>query len=388
MKKILFFISHPTMGGSQQYILDLVTHLNFNKYIPLIISCFDGEFIRLLEENKIKTFILPMKKEYVNIKKNVKFFNPISVILFFINICKVMLNIYNLIKKEKIDLIYNNNLRCQILSLIPSKLTKIPSLWHIHGFREKIFLHLFLSFFVNKIIVLSEDVKKRLGKFLLNKSKLVVIYNGVNFQKIKKIEEQEKINIRKEIEIEKNDFVIAMIGQLVPIKGYEYFIKSAFHILKEIPNTKFLIVGDEPYYSKGYKLSLQELIEKLNLKKNVIFIEYQKDLFKIISILDIFTLTSIHEHFGRVIIEAMACKIPVIAFNTGGVSEIIIDNKTGFLIEPNNYKKLAKKIIELLKNNEMKNNFGNAGFKRVNELFNLNETIKKVEELFENLGVK
>lgn len=387
MKKILFFISHPTMGGSQQYILDLVTHLNSNKYVSLVVSCFDGEFIELLKENKIKTFILPMKKEYVNIKKNVKIFNPISVFLFFINICKVILNIFHLIKKEKIDLIYNNNLRCQILSLIPSKLTKIPSLWHIHGFKERVFLHLFLSFFVNKIIVLTEDVKKRLGKFLLNKSKLIVIYNGVNFEKIKQISNQERINICQEIGIKENDFVIAMIGQLVPIKGYEYFIKSAFCVLKEISNIKFLIIGSEPYYSKGYKLSLQELIKKLNIEKNIIFIEYQKDLFKIISILDIFTLTSLHEHFGRVIIESMACKIPVIAFNTGGVSEIIIDNKTGFLIEPNNYENLAKKIIELLKNKEIRNYFGNAGFEKVNELFTLDKTIKKVEELFKKLGV-
>jgi glycosyltransferase involved in cell wall biosynthesis len=113
-----------------------------------------------------------------------------------------------------------------------------------------------------------------------------------------------------------------------------------------------------------------------------VFTEYQKDIFRIFSILNIFTLTSLYEPFGRVIIEAMASYVPVIAFSTGGVPEIIIHGQTGILVEVGNYKQMAQEVVSLARNGERRKRIAALAYERVKSAFTLERTIKEIEKLF------
>jgi len=101
--------------------------------------------------------------------------------------------------------------------------------------------------------------------------------------------------------------------------------------------------------------------------------------------LDIFVLTSIKEHFGRVVIEAMACGKPVIATNSGAVPEIVEDKVTGILVPPEDSEKLAEAIIELLEDKEKAKEMGIAGRKRVEELFSIEKHTRQIEEVYLSL---
>jgi len=103
------------------------------------------------------------------------------------------------------------------------------------------------------------------------------------------------------------------------------------------------------------------------------------------SSLDIFVLSSLKEHFGRVIIEAMGCGKPVIATNAGGVPEIVKDGYTGILVPPRNSDALARAIIDLSKDKKKVELMGDRGRKTAEELFSIEANVKKIEHIYESL---
>ncbi|MEJ2307582.1 MAG: glycosyltransferase [candidate division WOR-3 bacterium] len=92
-----------------------------------------------------------------------------------------------------------------------------------------------------------------------------------------------------------------------------------------------------------------------------------------------------YEGFPVSILEAMACGLPVVATEVGGVKEIISDGKNGFLVEPGNSNALAEKIKELLEDKKMRKDFGEAGFKRVKENFSIDKTVERIENLWDKI---
>jgi len=105
----------------------------------------------------------------------------------------------------------------------------------------------------------------------------------------------------------------------------------------------FLMVGDGEQREK-----LEDLVESLNLKNKVFMLGWSADIAEILKASDIFVLTSLWEGLPCSIVEAMCCSKPVVANAVDGVKEIVVDGETGFLIEPNNYTKIAEKIMYLL----------------------------------------
>ena len=117
----------------------------------------------------------------------------------------------------------------------------------------------------------------------------------------------------------------------------------------------------------------------------MVFTDFRKDIPRIIASLDLLVLTSEKEHFGRVLIEAMACAKPVVATNAGGVPEIVKDGETGILVPPKDSSAMAEAIITLLQDKERARRMGLAGRERVEKMFDIKENARKTEEIYKNL---
>ena len=163
--------------------------------------------------------------------------------------------------------------------------------------------------------------------------------------------------------------VILSLGRLVRRKGQEKIIKLMPNILEEVPNAVFTVVGSGP---EGKNLKV--LVEDLRLRDRVLFLGKVKDgeLPSIYSACDVFVAPSLPskddwEGFGMVCLEAAYFSKPVIATNTGGLSEALEDGVTGFVVKDDN--ELLEKIILLLKNESLAKKMGGAGEKRVREKF-------------------
>lgn len=164
----------------------------------------------------------------------------------------------------------------------------------------------------------------------------------------------DKVN-KAEIErITEKDFVFGFVGRIVKDKGIEELVCAFLELLKDNKNIKLLILGD---FEENVNLS-PEIVDKIHNHPNIVYVGRQQDVRPFFKIMDVFVLPSYREGFGMVLIEAGAMKIPSIVTNISGCNEVIVNNKTGFLIENKNKKDLYSKMKYIIDNQDMINEIG------------------------------
>lgn len=180
------------------------------------------------------------------------------------------------------------------------------------------------------------------------------------------------------------EFKVAIIGQIARWKGQDVFIKAAKLLHLENPKVKFLIIGDVLFDKQAEHNYKKEIVELAKDCDYITFLGHRDDVAELIKEIDIIVHASIREEpFGRVIIEGMAAKKPVIASAIGGPLEIIEDGVSGILYEPGDYMDLKIKIERIICDEKIYNSLAKEGYNRFSEKFNLNITISKIEEFIE-----
>ena len=176
-----------------------------------------------------------------------------------------------------------------------------------------------------------------------------------------------------------------MIGRLTPIKGHLHFIKAMSRVARVVPRLKIWIVGDAPPSKEAYKEQIQVLVKRLGLWHCTQFLGTQRDIPAILTHLDLLVLpTTTHEAFGRVIIEAQACGVPVVASRVGGVVDIIDDEKTGLLVPPADPQSIAEATLKIFKDTQLSRTLAENAYKKVKELYNVELMIKKTMDVYED----
>lgn len=203
------------------------------------------------------------------------------------------------------------------------------------------------------------DGSKFLRKY---KEKIVVIPNGINLKEFEIFYSKEEC--RKKLGLAINKKVILFFGYLSPYKGPEVLLKAMPRIIKDVPDALLIFAG------KGVmRYELEILSSKLGVEKNVKFVEFVDDILKPLYFksADVFILPSTMstESFGIVNLEAMACSVPIIASNIGGIPDVVKDGENGLLVQPKDSEALAEAIIHLLENEERREKMGTNGFIKV-----------------------
>ncbi|MDG6220441.1 MAG: glycosyltransferase family 4 protein, partial [Candidatus Thermoplasmatota archaeon] len=189
------------------------------------------------------------------------------------------------------------------------------------------------------IIGVSRHEMELMSRLGFDTSKVRVIPNGIVFSRFDPIPDGSLF--RKEYGVEGR--MVLYTGRLASNKGLHVLIRSAPQVLKEYPDTTFVIGGED----FGIKNQLISQARKLGIEKNIIFTGHIKDeeMFRsAYAACDAYVLPSEFEAFGIVLLEAMACEKPCIGTRVGGVPEVIEDGKTGFLVEYEDSKALSEKL--------------------------------------------
>jgi len=208
--------------------------------------------------------------------------------------------------------------------------------------------------------------------------KIDVIYNGINYKNFDVFVDRDKK--RKELGVGENDVVVGMVGRFSPIKNHKMLLEAFGRVVKEAPNAKLLLAGDGPL-----KENSQSAIRNSQLKDKVIFLGLRMDIPEILKALDIYVLPSIAEAASLTLLEAMAAGLPVAATRAGGDAEIVINNKTGILVSPDDPNGFAGAIIYLIQNPGEAKAMGKAGRERVEREFNIDKMLNEYRELYQKL---
>lgn len=229
---------------------------------------------------------------------------------------------------------------------------------------------------IQKIITVSYFLKKELMKrYFVREDQIQVIYNGVDIERFNP--NLSGNCIRKYYRLG-NRPVVLYFGRLAPYKGVQFLIEAASKVLKELPETKFLIGGAIRYDIAD----LNRLIKKV--KHSVVFTGYvaAQDVPSLYAACDVFCYPSLWEGFGLTPVEAQACGKPVVAFNTCALPEVVKNGHTGLLAEPRNVEALAEALIFLLKEESQRVRMGLTARERVTKLFSWDKAAQKTLQVY------
>ena len=179
-------------------------------------------------------------------------------------------------------------------------------------------------------------------------------------------------------------FNVGIIGRITPLKGHMYFMKAMAKVAKEIPNLKIWVVGEVPVSKEAYKEQLELLVKRLGLWPHTEFLGTQRDIPGILEHLDVLVMaTTTQEAFGRVIIEAQAAGVPVVATRVGGVVDIIEDNKNGLLVPPADPVRMAQAVVRLYKDKDLAEKISQAALLKTKNNYNITQMVESTLEVYQ-----
>jgi predicted outer membrane repeat protein len=399
---ILFIDNTSTFGGAIHSLYHLINYLDQEKFEAILITGQNKNFIES-KFNKIIWYHSIPKLSWINngIYKKVSslpLFN-IRILLKILNIFRYLYWIifvyvpesyfyYKIGKKHNVSIIHLNNiLSGQLAGIIASKLLGVPCVAHLRAFEEDHFITRFYARWIDHHIAISEAIRDNLLVLEVPGDHISVIYNSVDIEHYEGTIEH--AYLFREFSIAPEQLRYGICGRLVEWKGIREFIYAAQIVAVKFPGSKAFIIGGVSDGDESFELEMHELVTSLNLGKNIIFTGYRSDILALTSFLDVVVHASnLPEPFGRVLIEGMAMKKPVVATKGGGPLEIIVDGKTGFLVEMGNSKVLAESIMALLGQPNLRSKMGLAGKERVLKLFNATINAGKLEAIYEQLVSK
>lgn len=353
----------PFTGGKTDYILDGIHVKRFHYFYP-------KRFQRLCG----RSGMIDNVKEGILVKLQVLTF-------VFFNTVNSLKNLHD------VDLVHVQwPIPNGLGALFLKKIYGIPYINTIHG--EEVYLSKRYHTLMFLRSIINNSVKSITNSSATLKSCLDVGFSGEKFDVIPfgvDTDFFKPLNVNKDT----STFQILAVGYLIERKGFEYLIKAMKHVLEKHENVKLKIVGSGPLEEK-----LKALIKDIKLERNVEILKNVSDkgLLTLYSSSDIFVLPSVvdsqgnTEGLGVVLLEAMACRMPVIGSDTGGISDIIQDHKTGFLVSEKDVSGLSNAIINLIEDKDLRQNIASKGYNEVREKFSWYVIAKKYTELYNQLS--
>jgi len=229
----------------------------------------------------------------------------------------------------------------------------------------------------NMLIALTQDNIRDYLELGAKADRIRLVPNGIDLKKFRHLPDPSRFLTKHEI----TDEVVLFVGRLVRYKGVHHLLQIAPKILAEFPKTKFVIVG--PDY--GYKNELLKLVKTLGLQKSVVFTGAISDseLLEAYAAADVLAFPSIHEGFGLVLLEAMACRKPIVTWKTSAMQYVVENQKSGILVSPWNLGDFAKSIVLLLSDKKLAKDMGEKGRKTVEGKFEWKSVVDSLEEIYE-----
>lgn len=288
-----------------------------------------------------------------------------------------------LLRREKIRILHTHLVHASIVGRVAAKLAGIRLITttrHYAYWNRRKSLARWMerrtATFNSNSIAISESVKKYMTvKEKYRSENIVLLHNAVDLSMFNSTNRVGSSGMT-------NGFVIGSIGRLHPSKGYETLLRSIPCVKQRFPGVKLIIVG-----TGREKDNLERLSAQLGVSSEVDFLGAKRpsEIPRLLKTLDLFVLASNWEGFGLAAVEAMASGLPVVATDVGGLSEIVEDGRTGFLVPPGEPRMLAEKVVHLLQNPDLRRQMGKRGRIRARALFSLEDMIKKLEAMYRDL---
>lgn len=228
------------------------------------------------------------------------------------------------------------------------------------------------------VLVNAETIREVLIEQGYQPDKIFVIRNGIVLSRFGR--RDRGVELRRELRLPSTAPLVFVFSRLNGMKGVEYFLEAAAMVARNFPDVRFLVVGDG-----AKRKELEAHAATLGLSPRVTFTGFRTDVPDLLREAAISVLPSLSEGLSNSLLESMASGVPVVAGRVGGNPEIVEHGVSGLLVPPRDSAALAAAMGQLLRNPELAARFGEAGKRRVADLFSMERSVGEVERLYERL---
>lgn len=371
MKRILYVSPFSRLGGGEISLLAILNNLDRKRFEPHVIFYEEGQAADKLRN--VASVSVIRRGSYVT--------DPALII-----------RLARYIREHDIDLVHVNSL--DMRAGIAARLAGSPLVGHLRvifpfTWRDRLFVRL-----ADKVIAVSNEVVRSICRGSPElKDRFTVIYNCVDAPEL-----TVPADLRRKYGLPDKARVVGAAGRMDPWKGYEFLIAAAVKVVRERPETYFILAGkpsDGDPAEQSYMRSLRARASSCGIGDHFIFAGFTEDPLGFISGCDVVVVPSYElkvsgsvvktEGFGRVAIESMAAGVPVIASDIGAFREIISPGRTGLLVKPADGGAISEAIMRVLDDGALRSHLAEEGRKSYETSFTARRQLDAIETLYESV---
>lgn len=362
-KKILFIHHFSGLGGAERFLVSVWKNLD-KEFEAVFLNQEAGELSEEAGKLGLPVYALPMK----GWRKSKYMLHNFFTARKLDRLCREL----------KIDGICSGCYRVTPYAVKVAARRKIPCLTILQDLAESDKLDKFRVFACDRLVAVSKCVADSArGRY---SGEIDVVYNGIDCAEFRPA--GGKSTLRAELGIPEGSPVVGMIAHIVPWKGHRVFLRAMQEVNRGCPEACFVIVGESLYKHELDVGQLKEEAVRLGIDRHVIFVGGRKDIARVLRGMDIFVHPADREPFGRVVIEAMASGLPVVATRCGGPEEIITHGQTGLLVEKGDAPAIAAETLRLLRDDKLRGRLGLAARERARDEFSVEKTGRSINDVF------
>jgi glycosyltransferase involved in cell wall biosynthesis len=222
---------------------------------------------------------------------------------------------------------------------------------------------------VDRFIAISAAVRDRLVADGIPANRVSIVHEGVD---VERIEHLPPASVHAAFYLPTHAPVVGNVGALTAQKGQHDLIEAAALVVRDVPDVRFVILGEGEL-----RAELEQQIHRKHLERHVMLGGFRADVMALLKGFDLFALSSTHEGMCTSLVDAMAASKAAVATAVGGVPEVLVDGETGFLVPARDPGAMAQKLVLLLKDQALRDQFGQAGLARAREHFTVERMVEE-----------
>lgn len=313
--------------------------------------------------------------------------NPFSDLIAF-------WKLYKLIKKGRYHIVHTHSSKAGVLGRMAAWLAGTPII--VHTLHSLVF-HDYQPWLINRAWWLAKKMCAPVTDFYISVSQVIVdkavaagiappekfrtIYSGMELDWFLNAE-LDAAKVKEEFGIPPDSPVVGKVARLFPLKGHDQLMDAAPEIVRQVPKVRFFLIGD------GILLEhLQERAKASGILDNFVFAGLidRARIPEMIAAMDVVVHTSLREGLARVLPQSLAMGKPCVSFDIDGAREVVIDDKTGYLVNAFDSETLASRIVQLLADPELRRKFGENGRRHVDPNFRAEKMVADISEVYQML---
>jgi glycosyltransferase involved in cell wall biosynthesis len=355
------------IGGGAKHVYDLVSQLQ-DEYAFIVACPNNGPYFDRFQDIGVHVFDLSTTAA-----------TPLSV-----------LKLLWVIKRRGIELVHAHGRKAGFHGRLASVLTRTPVIYSFHGLHHQKHGVLLRTLYVGfekalrrhtaRVINVSGSERQEcLALGLSDARSSLVIANGIDWQAFDAITvDVEKL--RADLGFAPDDMIVGHVAKFDVQKAQDDLAAAIPWVLGQCPQARFLFVGEG-----ALRPQIERQVARLGVAGRVVFTGFRQDVPALLQVMDVFALPSRWEGLSLVLLEAMACRKPVVATRVTGNVDVVVDGVTGFLVPVGAPQELAEKIIVLMQDKKLRTEYGQKGRERVERDFSLDAMVVRTGAVYQEL---